>query len=482
MPSFPQRILFCTAILLPLSAAAQMHHVDKPEQVTRAVGVYEWTGELNKPGQARLVPVSLFISGRFQAAGTYLARPVPFALETGNVYSIERAGHSLGTLDINLARDIADSRSQADDNPEGVWYGYGQFATPHVAKAKPLAPVKTVGQVEGTQDDDRPHFVASRNQPDSTPADTKTASHPTHADTEETERPTLGRRSESTPLETADNGKEKKPKREKPQGYVTGVGGGLNDDPDRPTLGRSKGEAAAVAPLVGLPAGMHQAIAVSDPAVRDEHVFTREWDSASERAEILTKLHTLAEAQVRSYMQTNALVPGKASAVAAAKEAEDTSGPPTLRRTPHGISTSTQVKPAPAKKPALKNTTPALLVLGDEQIFGYNLSYGGLPVFVYIAAVPARPTQAQSADVKVYVAIVAQQLPSGELQIALSSVTDSAHTDRTPWMRFVDVVDADGSHRASLLFEMRQAHARQFALYRLISAQAEQTFVTPLIE
>src|ERR1700742_538985 len=103
MPSFPRTVSLLATLLLPLAAAAQMHHVDKPEQVTRAVGVYEWTGELAKPTQARLVPVSLFINGHFQAAGTYLARPVPFALETGNVYSIDRAGHSLGTLDINMA-------------------------------------------------------------------------------------------------------------------------------------------------------------------------------------------------------------------------------------------------------------------------------------------------------------------------------------------------------------------------------------------
>jgi hypothetical protein len=82
----------------------------------------------------------------------------------------------------------------------------------------------------------------------------------------------------------------------------------------------------------------------------------------------------------------------------------------------------------------------------------------------------------------VRVTIVAQRLPSGELQTSLSSVTDEGHLDRIPWMRLVDAVDPDDSHRASLLFELRAKNSRQFALYSLASAEAQQTFVTGVIE
>ena len=88
-------VLFAAAALLsPIQAhlQAQMHKVEKPERVTRAIGVYEWTGDLTKPTAARLVPVSLFLEGHFEDAGVYLARPVPFTLQTGDVYSVERAG------------------------------------------------------------------------------------------------------------------------------------------------------------------------------------------------------------------------------------------------------------------------------------------------------------------------------------------------------------------------------------------------------
>ena len=64
-------------------AWGQTHKVAKPENVVRAVGVYEWTGDLAKPGASRLIPVTLFIDGELQDAGVYMARPVPFALLTG---------------------------------------------------------------------------------------------------------------------------------------------------------------------------------------------------------------------------------------------------------------------------------------------------------------------------------------------------------------------------------------------------------------
>ena len=104
------------------------------------------------------------------------------------------------------------------------------------------------------------------------------------------------------------------------------------------------------------------------------------------------------------------------------------------------------------------------------------LSYGGLPTFVYTAETPL------TTGGPVFLTLVAQKLPSGEIQVSLASVTDANHLNRTPWMRLVDAVDADASHRASLLFELRAQSSRQFALYRLTSAHAEQTFATNIIE
>ena len=66
----------------------------------------------------------------------------------------------------------------------------------------------------------------------------------------------------------------------------------------------------------------------------------------------------------------------------------------------------------------------------------------------------------------------------GALKPALQSATDASHLDRTPRIRLVDAVDADASNRASLLFELRAQNSRQFALYRVIGATAEQILLT----
>jgi hypothetical protein len=140
--------------------------------------------------------------------------------------------------------------------------------------------------------------------------------------------------------------------------------------------------------------------------------------------------------------------------------------------------------PAATPSPAVKKTTtttrthraapgtPPSILLSDEELKAYTLSYGGAATYVYSAH-----TAGTGAALR-YVTIVAQDNGLGELKPAIQSVTDAAHLDRTPLMRFVDVVDAEASNRASLLFELRGQNARQFGLYRVIASHSEQIFLT----
>ena len=108
------RVIFGTATLTVSVAFPQMHKVAKPQQVVRAVGVYEWTGDFAKPTASRLIPVSLYIEGRFEDAGVYTARPVPFALLSGNVYLLQSAGIDKGTLDLAYAKHLQAVESTGD--------------------------------------------------------------------------------------------------------------------------------------------------------------------------------------------------------------------------------------------------------------------------------------------------------------------------------------------------------------------------------
>lgn len=477
-----------SAVGLATSMRGQMHKVAKPEDVVRAVGVYEWTGDRAKPTATRLIPVSLYIDGSFQDAGVYLSRPIPFALDTGTIYEVDKAGVPGGNLELLSARHLkpVGDTEGFDDG----WIGYGKFAPPVVKKTvalkqtKPTATLtsdkpdkdpdrptfarrsdhtevaadsKTAGtSASGASpappdDPDRPHLSKKADPADSASADAKSAPTDTSADTTapasgtstaDADRPTLRRRS---PEEA------KKARKEAGESRASGLATSLNDDPDRPTLHRGKGQQelveADIPQIKGVPKDLHQAVAVSDASNRPVHDFSRPWESDAERVSVLSKMQALAQAQLGAN-PADAPKP-----VAAAKPAT---------RVPNS-------KLRHAKTPESVQPTEPLL---DEELSGYTLSYGGAATYVYMAH-----TGGEGAALR-YVTIVAQRDTFGELKPAIQSVTDAAHLDRTPWMRLVDVVDADASNRASLLFELRGASSRQFALYRVIATRPEQTFLT----
>jgi hypothetical protein len=541
------------------SARAQMHKVAKPEQVVRAVGVYEWTGDMNKPTASRLIPVSIFIEGKLEDAGVYVARPVPFALLSGNVYELQDAGVDKAMLDLAFARHLQAENATGDLAYDDGWFGYGSVKPLTVAKLKPASKLKpsktlpvlmssTANKTSGdsaaaggdtskttkqdtdagssttstSTDPDRPTMkrrssgdaggngsattsgssgtssdTASSQGSASTPADdpdrptmkrrsdssasttdsttTTTASNPGSGSTtaDDPDRPTMKRRSSDSSDSTGDSSTttassggsggtpsddpdrptlkrhsvEDARKAKNDVATVSGTGS-LNDDPDRPSLHRGKPTSAMteteLPKLVGLPADIHQMVAVSDAANRDPHEYALAFDDATQRAAVLQKMQVMARAQLAAYK-------GAAAPAAAA---------PTATKV---TATKTRRAAAPA---------PPLVALMDEELKAYTLSYGGAATYVYSAN-----TGGTGAALH-YVTIVAQADGLGELKLAIQNVTDAAHLDRTPRMRFVDVVDAEASNRASLLFELRGQNTRQFGLYRVIAAHSDQIFLT----
>ncbi len=510
-------------------AGAQMHHVEAPERVTRAIGVYEWTGELAKPNAARFVPVSLFINGHFEDAGLYLARPIPFALQSGNLYTVERSGEPEGALDLDGAERIISGNAVADGNSVGAWYGFGKFTGQAPPKAAPpLHKSSHVGVIQGATedgkakaeagadtDDGKPHMTRRNSTTDNGGGTDSTngtgkdrpssGSGNASKDDDDTDRPTLARRD---PSQDASRRKAAVGGKKAATASVTAVGPAPGDDPDRPTLSHKTMADDTVKALTGMPADLHQAVAVSDPVTRDPHPFARTWEDPAERTRTLAAMAAVARVRVAAYLAENKLVPSAEviaptlpthSTEGTAAATENGSGaPPKLQRgrpSEYGADTTPVVTPhktaaaaahPPAKKP-IKATPASPLLLRNEEIAGFTLSYGGLPTFVYTASVPAALAHpgdlpATATHPTAFVTLVAQRLASGELQVALGTVTDSLHLDRGPRLHLVDAVDPDASHRASLLFDMRGGTSRQFALYRLTSARAENTFTGASIE
>jgi hypothetical protein len=241
---------------------------------------------------------------------------------------------------------------------------------------------------------------------------------------------------------------------------VTGVGS-LNDDPDRPNLHRGKPASAMteddLPKLTGLPVDVKQMVAVSDAKIREPHDFARAWEDDAERTATLTRMQAIARARLVGYG-----VPAPAAAVPADKPVTTAAGRTAVARAAAARRAAAKQKAAPAP----------VIPLMDEELKGYTLSYGGAATYVYTAH-----TAGTGATLD-YVTVVAQADALGDLKVAMSSVTDAAHLDRTPRLRLVDAVDVQASNRASLLFELRAQKSRQFGLYSVIGAQADQQFLT----
>ena len=521
-----------TGCLGPVPAVGQTHKVAKPEAVVRAVGVYEWTGDLAKPKGERLVPVTLFIDGHVEDAAVYLARPVPMALNQGTIYELDEAGVEKGLVDVKEARHVQVPAAANLEPFDDGWFGYGSFQAPPVPKPaavkKPTQNVAVNGKAAAVdKDPDRPSFSnrGTRSSTSSNDSDDKPASGSPEdvkvdsgtGDKDDVDRPTLRRRPPADPKDA------KKARKEAGQSSVTGTAKSLNDDPDRPTIKRGKGPAEDELPVLnGLPADMKQMVAISDAKRRDAHPFARAWEDEAEHQAVLGKMRAAAQAQLVAYGPVPAgtavtvAADGKAGPPPAAKDdksqgvtAQDTStgAPPVLRRNKVAVNAAAQeqvtapvASVAPAAAPASAAATahakaravpqtaaakaraaraakkaaaaaPAAgTVLTGEEVKGFTLSYGGAATYVYTAQ-----TVGEGAARR-YVTVVAQDDGVNGLKIVMKNVTDAAHLDRTAWMRFVDVVDVEASNRASLLFEMRGQSSRQFALYRVLGARADTVF------
>jgi hypothetical protein len=464
----------------------------KDNPTLRSIAVLEWTGEEGKPKASRLVPIAVLdtsriLSGELQDGGIYLARPLPMALDREVEYELQKNGKSIGLFDVLSA-----------GQEQGSWVGHGTWKPLPVVKPKPSAkewavsledeysdrPVlhrkkhasdsssstssapKASGKEDSSSDPaapadpDRPTLhkkSTGDSTSDSKPTETGSTSTPDTGDASATDpdRPTLHKKddspesgSSSQPAAKDDPDRPTLKKNKKKQAEVVGHVDSLPDvtDPDRPTLkrGKSSGNNLEMTPtLMGLPAEMEQAVAVSDAKTRTEHLWSYSWSNPEDEAKMKSALEELA----RSALGLN-LPP--AVPVATPKKAS-------ARKKAVPVAPVEPQEPAP---------------LMDEHFRVFELAYGSGATLVLSARTDA------PIDQQKFVTLVAQPDLYGNLLVLLKSVTDVAHLDASPRLRLVDAVDAQADNRGELLFELRGATQRQFALYRILRGQAEKLFVT----
>lgn len=207
-------------------------------------------------------------------------------------------------------------------------------------------------------------------------------------------------------------------------------------DPNRPRLkrGKSSDSGSEVLPtLMGIPPEMQQTVAVSDARNRPDHPWKFIWANPDDEVDMKTALEAIA-------------------------------------RDALGLTPLNQTKARKKAMPAAPAPLPAPLM--DERFQVFELAYGSGATLVLSAHTDGPFAQQR------FVTLIAQPDLYGHILVLLKSVTDGAHLDERPRMRLIDAVDALADNRGELLFELRGATQRQFALYRVLRGQAEKLFVT----
>ena len=435
----------------------------------RAVAVLEWTGDEQHPKASRLIPVSIYDGEQLQDAGIYLARPAPLALSSEVEYELKNNGKTVGLFDVDSA-----------GQQQGSWIGFGRWKP--LPKPKPVQQAANTGKDLWGNNDDRDKPVLHRKHGGDNSGDKSGGSNAPAADPD---RPTLHKKSsgdsngdsDSTSSSSAPD-PDRPTLQKKTSDDDSASGNAPSADPDRPTLkkqrdnpkkpGEDIGHVDSVEQLTdpsrphllrgkpadlggdvlptlkGLPPDMHQAVAVSDAKSRPEHIWSYSWANPNDEAKMKADMEDVARKEL-------GLTP--AQPVAAPKSPSKTTASAARRRTK-------PVEPPPA---------PPLL---DEQFSVFELAYGSGATMVLSAH-----TDGQGSPEK-FVMLVCQPDLYGNVIVLLKNVTDVSHLDETPRMRLVDAIDALTDNRGELLFELRGATQRQFALYRVLRGQIDKLFVT----
>jgi len=491
--------VLASVLLVAGSAWGQTGRTRKPPTL-RAIAVLEWTAD-----GPRLVPITILVDGKYYDASSYLARPVPMALEPETVYELMAAGESEGLFTVTQAKSL----------PGGAWFGEGQIKTrAELERSKPKVPDTVIVKTEGDSPPPLRRSGSGRRGggptssptpgpapgPNPTPAPGPTSTPmpiPTPGPS-----PSPGPPSSPSPppSEPPSDGKTnpddeppvlKKPADDKSAGNtsapappassppVAAEPDAGSDDSGRPILKRGSHPGGEPQALGKVPSAKQQAakpqqrsiakdqasakkstppqglkpvmVAVSDVRTTVPHPYTWVWNE-NEKPRLIKEVQAMALAEVNAYARQHPGIVPAARLEDLEIHAFDLNYSNEARlvltaRVPQGT--------PPATRPGSRGKTGTA---GQAQ--------------------PAPPSPSPfSKPVDTYVTLVARQNLRGELRKVFSSVTDSRRLDLTPRLELVDAVDPDGSGPGALLFRQISDRGSSYILYR-VSLDA----MTPLFD
>ena len=443
----------------------------KPAKRVRAIAVVE----LLAGGGARLVPIALWMEGKYYDASLYQANPAPFVLQPGTVYEAQNYGETAGIFVVNTPQ-----------LSNGGWIGDGRWTARRALDAKVAAEaakqskprsqgkaIFTGGSDEGPPVLRRPGSEQSSDkstapatapaQSPPSPADPSQSPPATSAPVPDTSgRPTLRRPNEETGSPPATVAQQ-------PQPSSATVD---DTDPNRPVLRKPNAPAQNVSSTPVSTGG--PSADVNDP---ERPVLTRGGKAAASSAPKVPASGTGTAATVASAKS------GSTRSLAAISDAGKYENRPLLytttpERQQQLERSMLELALADIRTFAGKHTTSPQLgksaQIKNYDVRFFDLDFSNSATLVLTAKLPM-PT-AGSRPFLYYAAIVARLDINGDPVKIFSSITDTTHLDVFPRLELIDALDADGNGRGDLLFRQYSDTGINYGLYRVFPYNMEKVF------
>ncbi len=441
----------------------------KAKRGPRAIAVVEFL----PGGGMRLVPIALWLDGKYYDASLYGANPEPLAIEPETVYEAQSLGEPTGIFTITEPKQV-NGNWVADGTwrPELPMDAKAAQAAKDAALKTKSSPSRAV--MTGNEDDSRPVL---KRAPGSG-GDSANSGQPAPSGGGDADRPVMKKPAPESSSKPTMGSPDEPPPNAPPSGAKTQAT--VDDkDPDRPVFKRT---APAAAPPESGNTG-NASIAVTPAAAAS--------DDKDPNRPVLSRTRTTQPptANTESAPTVTETAKSKGGKVARSYPAISDAGQYQSRSLLYSMSSGERqgfeqqvlkLGMDAIRAFATKRNGPPIprsATLTDYDVRAFDLEYSSSPTVVLTAKLPIPGAKGHhTIDFNYFVAIVARIDINDQAQQIFASVTDSNYLDAFPRMELIDALDADANGRGDLLFRQYSDNGISYGLYRVSPYQIEKIF------
>jgi hypothetical protein len=526
-------VLFVISLLSMMAAAQLRDRTEHPradenqpqtskkpaKRGPRAIAVIEFLPK----GGARLVPIALWMDGRYYDASFYGANPAPMALQPETLYQGLNYGEPTGWFTVTTPEQV-----NGNWVAEGTWKPQSAF---DVKMAEQAAKQPKKKASSGINDDSGPPVLrrapgsgssapdsssgGQDNAPSSSGGSTTPSTTSSSSSKDDSDRPTLKNSSptSSTTSSRPTLGPDNSQASTTPAPATTSTTD--DNDPDRPTLKSSTPSTSATSsrPTLGGDSSQAGAQTSAPPAPSsdendpDRPVLHRGKPTAQSSTTAVTtstpkaKPNDAASAKAATLATKTPATPAPAqpghsypaisdagvyetrSLLYAMTPAEkEERGRPMLALALEQVRNYVSKRAAaastktPAKASSKTTVPPPNFTIADYDLRAFDLDFSNSPTLVLTAKVAAPSAKPATSEFDYFVTVVARVDINGQAQKVFSSVTDNNHLDAFPRLEIIDALDADANGRGDLLFRQHSDSGVSYALYRVYPYEMVKVF------